>query len=232
MKNDDVELNCLDLPLEWIAHGGGEISHPPGLHSHLEECRDCQERLRVMLGLQLLLQNRPAEPHFGAIAVLRRPVAAVLALALVASATIFLFISTSSVKELASSAPHPLFLLDTRAPARESAPPGAFADYQRGRYPEAAAALARFPADPEASLYRGVCLYLLGQLEEAAQILLPLTVDGLEQRDNAFWFLGQVRLRQRRTSEARAALSEIAPQNRYFEAARHQIRQLDQRSAP
>ena len=104
MKNDGAELNCLDFPLEWIASRGGESYYPPGLHSHLEECPDCQERLRVMLALQLLLQNRPAEPHFVAFGSWQ-PIAAVLALALVASTFIFLFTSWGSVEQLASSAP-------------------------------------------------------------------------------------------------------------------------------
>ncbi len=257
MTNKDVALNCRDFPLERMASGALKLSDTPRLHSHLEECRDCQERLQVMLGLQFLLEDWPAEPDStSTVPFLRTPsqtfhglshrkvgntpptrlygLAAILMLTLLASTAIFLATPSRSIEPQASLTPHPIFRLETRVSDRDSAlaPTEAFEAYQQRRYQEAAAVLASYPEDPEASFYRGVSLYLLGHLKEAAQVLIPLTSDGATHRSDALWFLAQVRLRQGRTAEAQAALSGVTPANRYFEAVRLLLLRLHQESEP
>lgn len=204
-------MNCEQVPLLELVRCELDEDRIRTTLRHLEECRDCRERVRVMSLLESAgaEQARPRSARWH----LRKwyAVAAAVALALVGTAVVYRGgPARFEPAALATREPYPLVLLDVRSEASQASCREAFELYQSSRYGEAATAFASCPAGAETDFFRGVAEYLSGQPESARRRLAAAAAAQSPWREPARWYEANACLLLHDLETARALLEELA----------------------
>lgn len=212
---------------------------------HLEECRECAERLQVLIRLRA---NREAirEALQGTGPAAARPAgsrrwfaAAAAALILCVSSLVIALVLNSRPQpdpaELASQERYPYRPMVLRG---EAQPPEdlfhqAMRVYEMNDLARADKMLEDYllgsPRDAEAYFYLGVCRYLLGKPEEALGVFKAgLSVRTIEPEEKYHWYLAQVHLKLRHVESARQELRIVVSfQGEFSGRAAAILRRLD-----
>ncbi len=155
---------------------------------HLEECRECRERVRVMSLLELAGRERMGWARSGKN---WYAVAAVAVLTLAGAAMVILRMGSPAPFDpaaLAPREPYPLVLLDTRSEAAGGRCREAYQLYREGRYRLAAEAFSHCPSGAEADFFQGVSEYLAGDPESARRQLSAVAAVPGPWREPARWY--------------------------------------------
>lgn len=221
-------MNCEQIPLPELVRCELDEDRIRTTLRHLEECRSCRERIRVMCLLELAgadqARRRPA--------VVRKwyAMAAGIVLALVGAAILY---RSGRVQfepsALATREPYPLVLLDARSEAPRDSCGEAFELYRRSRYAEAATAFGSCPAGAETDFFRGVAEYLGGRPESARRRLSAAAAVQSPWREPARWYEANACLVLHDLEAARVLLEELASSGgRYAEPAAALLSQLSE----
>jgi tetratricopeptide (TPR) repeat protein len=203
-------MQCEEIDLQGFLESELDPSQTSSVAQHLDDCVDCQERLRLLLDMRAHRKElRTVEPFT------RRtyiwPIAAGL-LFVVLIGYWMLFIPTD-VTKLAASGPYPViapelrsshtsedFLTAARAYAQND---WNLAEREFRRY------LTQHPGDYEASFFLANVLYAENRLDESERILAELA--RRNSRDNRVqWYLANLRLRQGDIARAKKYLQIVA----------------------
>lgn len=210
-------MKCDGIKLYEYLSGKLDSREAANTASHLEECRECRERFRVMSALDSRqskgAQSRPSRfrPSIGILL----PAAAGLLLAVLIS----IFYGYLPVQEhhsgaraLADKTPYPLVLLDTRNSTANELSRG-FLLYRDGLYREALAELEKLEDDHDALFFSAISLYMLDEPIKALEKLARVAKVSPKWSDAAEWYRVQVLLQMERTSEAEDLLEKISAGN-------------------
>ncbi len=155
---------------------------------HLEGCRECRERVRVMSLLELAAAEPMGRAHSGK---KWYAVAAVAVLTLAGAAMVILRVSGPvpfDPATLATREPYPLVLLDTRSEAPDRRCREAYQWYREARYRLAAEAFSHCPSGAEADFFQGVSEYLAGDPGSARRRLSAVAAAPGPWREPARWY--------------------------------------------
>jgi hypothetical protein len=208
-------MNCEQVPLLELVRCELDEDRIRTTLRHLEECRSCRERVRLMSLLELagVEQARPRS------AGVKKwyAVAAVVVLALVGAAILH---RGGPVRfepaALATREPYPLVLLDARSEAPRTSCREAFELYRSSRYAEAATAFGYCPAGAEIDFFRGVAEYLAGQPGDARRRLSAAAAVHSPWREPARWYEANACLLLRDLEAARGLLEELATSGGHY----------------
>ncbi|MFZ0428132.1 MAG: hypothetical protein WAO20_08435 [Acidobacteriota bacterium] len=223
-------MKCNEIPLPELIRGELPESAVAAIQVHLDGCRLCRERARVMAALETAgaMPIRPGRSWMR--------VAAVAALLLLALSLAALLRSGSTIPSASGRAAgwatgraYPFIGLSVRGALRTSDHDRmeAFAAYRRGDYRAAARWFARSEGDGESDFYLGVSLYLLDEPEAALTPLIE-AAETQKWREAALWYRANALLKLDRLPEARRQLETVAQEGGEFaEEAEDLLRRLD-----
>lgn len=207
-------MKCDDIRLYEYLSGKLDSREAANTASHLEECRECRERFRVMSALDSRQSKgsqsraRRFKPSIG----IMLPAAAGLLLAVLIS--IFygylpILEHPAGVRDLAEKTPYPLVLLDTRNSTANELSRG-FLLYRDGLYREALAELKKIEDDHDALFFLAISLYMLDEPVRALEKLARVAKVSPKWSDAAEWYSAQALLQLERTEDAMALLEKIS----------------------
>ena len=205
-------MNCKKVLLYEYLSGGLDPEEAEKTALHLEECRACRERFRIMVAL-----DNPPAPAAARTRGLFPGKKLLLAAAGLLFAVIIplVYIQLPSLDErsagadLATRKPYPLVSLETRNSSGQGLGEG-LRLYGDGHYREALAVLERREADADALFFSAICHYMLDEPAKAAEKLGR--VAGISQKwaPAADWYRAQSLLKLGNTGEAISLLKKIS----------------------
>ena len=220
-------MKCEETELDLFLDGKLPAEKERMIACHIEECGECRERLRIMVELENLdlPEGDRAKPghHFR-----RNPflaVAAGLLLAVLTGIIIHLngvHLESEGIGQLASSAPYPLIMLDTRNEDPGPLKRGMLL-YRDGNFSAAAEELQKLKGNHEALFFSAISLYMLDRPAEALERLRRIARISDTWREPAEWYQAQALLKLERKDEAVELLSDIAAGDHPYSAQAGEI---------
>lgn len=225
-------MNCEEYPLLKLVRGELSSARTERTLRHLELCRDCRERIRIMAMLDL--EGGPRNSSgWGKIRIRegwRRPLAAMAAAILLACAVVYQSWKPDpvDVRSLAIREAYPLVRLESRDGPAEAACGEAFFLYGEARFAEAAAGFKACLPSPEVYFFEGVAEYLSGNPEAAARLLTKVIDLDSPWQEPSRWYAAQAYLLSGDWVTAKSILNRIADgQGNYSQSARDLLGRLE-----
>lgn len=228
-------MKCNDVLLYEFLSGSLNPEKAEETAAHLEECRICRERFRIMVTL-----DNPEVPA-AIISRSRRvfPAGKTLLLAtagLILAAGISVFYSYMPIQdnppagiELATIHPYPLVMLETRSSAGANLTEGLLL-YREGSYREALAELEKHEENHDALFFSAISLYMLDEPVKAAEKLKRVAAVSEKWAAAAEWYRSQSLLKLGKTDEALSVLKIIAEtKNQYRKEALELLKKIEKK---
>jgi tetratricopeptide (TPR) repeat protein len=206
-------MKCDDLLLLEFLRCELSEERETAVWRHLETCRECSGRIKIIAALEALYKDKPSRRKTGRYWL--------LAAAVLLSLTAPLLMLTHTGRRLAgipadpaamaTSEAHPYFPLRTRSSADQAREKDeAFQAYLSGDLERAAHLLALLEPSPEIRFYLGVTQYLLGKSDPAISNLTEAACQpASEWRDPGIWYLANAHLKKGEIEQAERFLSDI-----------------------
>ncbi len=224
-------MKCTDILLYEFLSGSLRPSEAEKTASHLEQCRECRERFKIMLALdgpRKPAVRKKSNRYLPAGRNLRLAAAALL-LAAVLSILYSQFptdYSSPVSRTLATSEPYPLVMLETRNSSGANISRGLHF-YREGNYREAFAELEKHEENHDALFFSAISLYMLDEPVKASEKLKRLAAISEKWAPAADWYRAQSLLKLGETAEAVIVLKKISEtESQYKEKALAQLKKL------
>lgn len=227
-------MNCEQTPLLEFMRAELGAQETEKVLDHLENCSQCRERLRVIVGLETLYAPERAAWKGAKFWLLAAGFLVAVLLSLFYRDLAGWPPLGSGLPELATTEKYPYFPLQTRSQGEERAGSTAeirkqaFSAYNGGDFVTAERLLGQAGPEPELLFYRGVSQYLLEQNRAALENLEEAARQDARWGRPADWYRAHIFLRLGRRAEAAESLGQLSREaGEYQEEARRLLHRLN-----
>jgi tetratricopeptide (TPR) repeat protein len=222
-------MKCNDVLLFEYLTGSLSREKAEETSAHLEECRDCRERFKIMVALDnpqiQVSKKRPGKFIPAGKTLLLAAAGLLLAIAVsILYSSLPVRDNFIAARELATSQPYPLVMLTTRSSIDTDLMKGLLL-YQENSYLEALAELKKHENNHDALFFSAVSLYMLDEPARAGELFKRVAAISEKWETAADWYRSQSLLKLGEKDEALSVLKEISKtENQYKQEALELIR--------